>query len=111
MDNRYNDDDKRTIADMSGLEPRGLFSQWFGILDPSIRAAYGPKTTRVGTSESPANECSRRPRPWEPGGEVDLTPEERRALIKYALKYTLALAGVFILGFGILIFILTRIWN
>lgn len=112
MKDNYRDDDKRTVADMSGLETRGLFSQWFGIFDPNVRAAHGPKKTRVSSVDNTSEDGAYgRPRPWEPGGEVELTGEERRALIKYTLKYSLAIGGVFILAFGLLIFLMTKLWH
>ncbi len=40
----------------------------------------------------------------------ELSPEDRRALIRYTLKYALAIGTVFVVAFGILIAILTNIW-
>ncbi len=79
----YDDDDGRTVADMSGLRPNpdGMF----------------PVDPEEGEDE----------RPWE---STNLTKEERRAYIMGALGAALAIAAVFIAVFGILIWLLLTFW-
>ena len=45
------------------------------------------------------------------GDSNSLTSEERRALIKYTLKYSLGIGMIFLVAFGLLIWFLLRIWT
>lgn len=101
MTKKYNDDDNRIIADMSGLEQGSLFSQWFGIIDPNVRAAHGPRKSRPSENRSKASATD----------GIDLTPEERWALIKYTMKYALGLGLVFVTVIGIAILLLLKLWS
>ena len=85
---RYDDDDGRVIADMSGLESQPQFL---------------PRTGRKDRSQRPA---ANNDRPWE----STLTPEERRIAILAALKAALLIALAFILGLGAVILLMVLIW-
>ncbi len=80
---KYDDDDGRTIADMSGVERRNVFL-------PRI----------PGLREKPESDA-----------DVPEVPrEERKWYILGALKAALVIAGAFILGLGICILIMCLIW-
>ncbi|MDE7171415.1 MAG: hypothetical protein K2O11_05995 [Oscillospiraceae bacterium] len=81
----YDDDDGRTIADMSGIERQSLFL-------PRI-----PKRDRPAPPAQPEPE---RDRPWETS---ELSPEERRWYILGALKASLLIALAFIGGLGLIV--------
>lgn len=89
----YDDDDGRTIADMSGIAPAP-------VLFPRI-----PK--KKGTAQPEPQGAA--DRPWEQQGQ--LTPEERRAAMGGALKAALLIAGVFIAAGAIAILAMQFIWN
>ena len=84
----YDDDDGRTIADMSGLDRPNLLL---------------PRTR--GKSERPDGE-----RGGHGAWESSLTPEERRITIMAALKAALLVALVFIVGLGAVIGLMVLIW-
>ncbi len=91
----YDDDDGRTIADMSGVGRPSLFGM--GGQAPAEK----PKTA----PEQP----ERSDRPWE---EPDrFTPEERRMYIFGALRAALLIALVFIVGLGIAIAVMLWLWS
>lgn len=82
----YDDDDGRTIADMSGVERQPMFL-------PRLPRRDSPGPTR---QEGPAEE----ERPWE---ETGLSPEERRWYILGALKAAMLIALAFIVGLGLVV--------
>ena len=92
----YDDDDGRTIADMSGVAPHPM-------LLPKFRTS-GEKTPQKQT-EKPLED-----RPWE-SGQNQLTREEQRWVIFGALKAALLIALAFIVGIGLLILILILAWG
>lgn len=83
----YEDDDGRTIADMSGVSRPNLL---FPHLPPR---ESGPKV--LPQPEPPAEE-----RPWE---EHEFTPEERRWYILGAIKAGLLIALAFGVGLGLIV--------
>lgn len=88
----YEDDDGRTIADMSGLEPMPM-------LFPRIpKAKKGP-----GEPEGSDD------RPWE-NGEA-FTDDQRRAAVGGALKAALLIAGAFLVAGAIAILLMQAAWN
>ena len=91
-----NKDDNRIIADMSGVDNRGILSSWFGILDPNVRAEHGPKGSKPSSS---------------PKASQELSPEDRKALIFYAMKYSFGIGMLFLTIFGIVIFLMTKFWH
>ena len=77
------EDDGRTIADMSGIAPQPL------LLPRRVRRA-----------------------PQEAKGDgIDLTPKEKRWAALGAMKAVLVIAGVYLLGLGLLLGILLLIWR
>lgn len=84
----YDDDDGRTIADMSGLQRRPpLFL-------PRFRQRYRPAPPQPQDS---GEEHGRPPTP------LDLSPEERRWYILGTLSAALLVALVFIGGLGLIV--------
>ena len=112
-------DDNRTIADMSGLDQRGVFSQWFGILDPNVRAEHGPGRKRreleSGESRGRASSQNRETGAFDSrniyGDDVEWSKEDRRALLLYTMKYAFGIGAVFIGVLGLVIFLMVKFWN
>ena len=92
----YEDDDGRTVADMSGLEPQPM-------LIPRIHK----RRDRADFREPDAPEAN--DRPWDTSGE--LNREERNAAIGGALKATLLICGVYLLGLLALLALLFTLWH
>lgn len=82
----YDDDDGRTIADMSGIERQPIFL-------PRL-----PKRDRPAPPAQPGPEGDR---PWDTSSE--LSPEERRWYILGALKAAMLIALAFIAGLGLIV--------
>ena len=95
----YDDDDGRTIADMSGLErPRLIVPRhWDNVRKPA--AAPPPE---------PAEETP--PRPWEQGQD-ELSAEDRRVYILAAVRAALLIGGVYILGAVLLTLAMLALWG
>ena len=92
----YDDDDGRTIADMSGLDfPKGL----------SFRGVRPKKPEPEREEEQSENSTDR---PWEAQKDA-MSREERRMYIFGALKATMLIAFAYIAGFGLLIWLLTAL--
>ena len=87
----YQDDDGRTIADMSGVGPSPM-------LFPRMPKKATPQ------EPSPADD-----RPWE--SQEQFTPEQRRAAMGGALKAAMLIAGVFIAAGAVAILAMQLIWN
>lgn len=91
---KYDDDDGRTIADMSGVDhPAAFFPKIPGDSD---------------VSKKKPESCRDDERPWE---DNSLSKEERRAYILGALGAALLIAAIFIAVFGILIWLLLAVWS
>ena len=88
----YQDDDGRTIADMSGIEP-----------SPMLFPRLPRKEKRSQAPQSAAD------RPWE--GQEQFTQEQRRAAMGGALKAAMLIAGVFIGAGAVAILVMQFIWN
>ena len=84
MARKFDDDDGRTVADMSGLERPSL-------LGLRLR--------------------QREEKPAQPAQDPQLDPSERRAMIRGAMSAGLLIAGVFALGFALLILLLQFVWR
>lgn len=82
----YDDDDGRTIADMSGVERQAMF----------LPRVPRRDLLRPPQQERPAEE----ERPWE---ETGLSREERRWYILGAMKAAMLIALVFIVGLGLVV--------
>ena len=91
-DDFYEEDDGRTIADMSGIERQPTFLPHF-------------HRKRSDFSAPDAND-----RPWE-SAAGELTREERNAAIHGALKAGLLIAGVYILAAAALIVAMQLLWS
>ena len=93
----YDDDDGRTIADMSGLErPRMLLPRL-----PRQKAAPAP----------PEEEDREEPeRFWEQRKD-EMAPEDRRVYVLAALRAGLLIGGVFLLGGAVLVLVLLALWT
>ncbi|MBE6538499.1 MAG: hypothetical protein E7671_03435 [Ruminococcaceae bacterium] len=89
----YDDDDGRSIADMSGLDPHHPFT-------PRIKWNRGQAD---GNSEQKNGED----RPWE---EHPLSKEERRAFIWGALGAALLIGAVFVAGLALVIWLMLTFW-
>ena len=83
----YDDDDGRTIADMSGVQRSGMFL-------PRSLKKHG---TFAKQDEEPA--------------EPQYTQEQRRSAVGGALTAAIVIAGVFIGAGAILIALLTLFWH
>lgn len=88
----YQDDDGRTIADMSGIEP-----------SPRLFPRLPKKEQRSQAPQSTGD------RPWE--GQEQFTQEQRRAAMGGALKAAMLIAGVFIAAGAVAILVMQFIWN
>ena len=88
----YEDDDGRTIADMSGLAPRTPL----GYRRPAAERKQDPAS-----GEAPAE------RPWEQSG---MSREDRRHYIWGALSAALLIALAFIAGLGLAIALIIWIY-
>ena len=92
----YEDDDGRTIADMSGIEPQPM-------LIPRIRKRRDRADFREPDAPA-AND-----RPWDKSGE--LSREERNAAIGGALKAGLLIGGVFLIAGALAILAMQALWS
>lgn len=82
----YEDDDGRTIADMSGLTGNSL--HWFGAI---------PR--------------EKKERPARPEQKGQLSRSERFYAVAGALRAGLLIALVYIAAFGAVIWLLLKLWN
>ncbi len=87
----YDDDDGRTIADMSGVTRRNLL----GIRLPESAAVKAPET------ESPSD------RPWDTSGQ--LSREERRSFILGTISAGLLIGAPFAIVFAIFIYLIGHV--
>lgn len=92
----YDDDDGRTIADMSGLSPQPLFIP---------RLPSGTKKPEPRREETEEEE-----RPWEKDRNT-VSKEERWWYMLGALKAALLIALAFIVGLGLCIVLLIWLWS
>ncbi|MGM9607098.1 MAG: hypothetical protein ACI3XJ_06285 [Oscillospiraceae bacterium] len=90
----YDDDDGRTIADMS-------------VLDTPGGALFFPRKKRPQTADSEAETPDR---PGDTPGER-ISKEDRRVYIFAALRAALLIAAVFICGLGLAIWLLLKLWS
>lgn len=102
----YDDDDGRTIADMSGIDRPGLFfPRKVGGLRANERESFA-----AGSAENPQDGTGRQKmRPWEEN--ASLNKEERRMYIWGALKAALLIGLAFVAGLGLLVALLLFLWT
>ena len=77
----YDDDDERTVVDMSEVDP-------MPVLLPRFRR-----------------------RKDEPTSEHEMSKEDRRAVMLGAIGAVLLIGGIFIVAGAIVIFLMTKIWS
>lgn len=93
----YDDDDGRTIADMSGLSgPQPMFL-------PGRPVGKRPQEPRQEAADQ-------EDRPWEKERDL-MSKEDRRMYILGALKAALLIALAFIVGLGACIALLIWLWS
>ena len=92
----YEDDDGRTVADMSGIEPQPM-------LIPRIRK----RADRADFREPDAPEAN--DRPWDTSGE--LSREERNAAIGGALKAGFLIGLTFLVAGALAIIAMQTMWS
>ncbi len=92
----YEDDDGRTVADMSGIEPQ-----------PMLIPRIYKRRDRADFREPDAPEAN--DRPWDTSGE--LSREERNAAIGGALKAGLLIGGVFLIAGALAILAMQALWS
>ena len=92
----YEDDDGRTVADMSGLEPQ-----------PMLIPRTHKRRNRADFREPDTPEAN--DRPWDTSGE--LSREERNAAIGGALKAGLLIGGVFLIAGALAILAMQALWS
>lgn len=90
----YEDDDGRTIVDMSQVERPSMFG---------FRADLLPEKRR----EQP--QARKKSRPWEE--EAPISPKERRMYALGALKAALLIGLAYLAGLALIIFLLIQLWN
>ena len=90
--NKHDDDDGRTVADMSGIDSPSLFGRL-------------PKKKRSGDAD--ATDDGSTYKPWEADKDT-LSRGERRAYIFTALLSGIGIWAVFTAVFALIIFIMTR---
>ena len=88
MKKKYDDDDGRTIADMRGLERPNMIMPQFG----------HPKNKNQTKAASDGN-------------NTDLSREERRSYIGGALLAALLITAIFIVVFGVAIWLMLTVWR
>ena len=93
---RYEDDDGRTVADMSGIEPQ-----------PMLIPRIYKRRDRADFREPDAPEAN--DRPWDTSGE--LSREERNAAIGGALKAGLLIGLTFLAAGALAIIAMQTIWS
>ena len=94
---KYDDDDGRTIFDMSAVEKPNLFS-----FNPPYMDEERPR--KKGDDEPSAASD----RPWESSDDV-MPREMRRAYVWGALKASLLIASAFVAGIGVVVYLITLI--
>ncbi len=85
----YDDDDGRTVADMSGIERQPM-------IVPDLSRL---KRDKGGDAENPDTEPK----------DVSLDKEQRRAFIGGAMTAAIAVGGIFVAAGALLIFLMTHI--
>ena len=88
----YEDDDGRTIADMSGIS------------GPSMLV---PRSTS-GTSENSSAQPENSDHPWE---DSEMSRKERLMCVLGAMKATMLITFAYLIGLGLVIFLLLLLWK
>lgn len=107
---QYDDDDGRTIVDMSQVEPSYAFrtrrpDDGAGDVQGRARELMNGQSRRLQDSEGRLQQKSR---PWE---DSSLSFKERVMCAMGALKAALLIGFAYLAGFAVLIWLLMRLWN
>lgn len=98
----WDDDDGRTIADMSGVgRPRFLV--------PRAMRNESSSRQNMDSLQREAVEQKIKERPWD--NESEFTPQERRMYVLGALKAALLIALAFIAGLGAAVWLMIQLWT
>jgi hypothetical protein len=89
----YDDDDGRTVADMSQVSRPALFGRM-------------PESHKKTPRERPEEPQDRPDRPWE---DHSMSRSERWAVIWGAWKASILIAGVYLVAFGLFIWLLVTL--
>lgn len=92
---KYEDDDGRVIADMSGVSR------------PNLMHLGGP-TSKPTPPVQPMPEQTKEDRPWE---STEMSREDRRAYLWAALKAGLLIGLVYLVGLGLVTVLLLWLWT
>ena len=99
----WDDDDGRTIADMTGVGRPGLLIPRLGGRKSSAGRGLSDSAQR-GPEGQTAKE-----RPWE--NESEFTPKERGMYVLGALKAAILIALAFIVGLGAAVWLMIQVWT
>ena len=108
-DRKWDDDDGRVIADMSGIERPRLFVP--RSRRSTAAGSYGASADSDSSAlpQQGAKGQNTKERPWE--SEPEFTPQERRMYMLGALKAALLIALVFIVGLGAAVWLMLLLWT
>jgi hypothetical protein len=111
MRREYEDDDGRTIADMSDLPDVSIVGRWSGIHKDNAEngglfGAFGAFGNRGGSGN--ASYGGGRSRHEIPAPEMDSS--ERRMYVLGMLKASLGIGMIYVLAFAVLLGVLVAIW-
>ena len=98
----YDDDDGRTIVDMSGVEAPSML----GFRAPDRMQEKHKKRNRR-PEKTPESSCNEELYPW---ANNPFTPKERLRYTLVALKAALLIGGIFLAAGALLIWFLTLVW-
>ena len=98
----WDDDDGRTIADMSGVGRPRFFV-------PRVMHSESSSRQNKDAYQQETGERTIKERPWE--NESEFTPQERRMYVFGALKAALLIALAFIAGLGAAVWLMIQIWT
>ncbi len=91
----YDDDDGRSIADMSGIDRPTAFSHV-----PRVKDTRKSVNKKMPDEENTSH-----------GDDFSLTKEERKWYVLGALKAAMLIGLVFIVCLGLIVFLLTLFWS
>ncbi len=108
------DDDGRTVADMSGVSGPGLFGGLFGRRLKDVRSSGRKKPSPdAGDQERPDIFVSESAQTEKSPSALDqpMTPEERRMYMLGAIKAAVLIGLVYIVGIGGFVLLLLFVWD
>lgn len=105
---QYDDDDGRTIVDMSQVSPSPAFLPRRPENHTLEGQGRGRQSSYTGQDSSQEGGMGREQRPWE---DNSLSAKERFLCVMGALKATLLIALAYLAGFAALIWLLVSLWD